>query len=72
MSTPCSQSLRPNRCVVSEHEVSNFLGSQEWDIFRVGHFSGTPCSTVDVVLTCIVNVSRSQLQQEILTITYCC
>ena len=36
MSTPYSQSLRPNRCVVSEYEVSNFLGSQEWDIFQ-GH-----------------------------------
>jgi len=33
MSTPCSQSLRLNRCVVSEYEVANFLGSQEWDIF---------------------------------------
>ena len=33
MSTPCSQSLRPNRCVVSEYEVPNFLCSQEWDIF---------------------------------------
>ena len=38
-STPCSQSLRPNRCVVSEYEVPNFLCSQEWDIFL-----GTPCS----------------------------
>ena len=38
MSTPCSQSLRPNRCVVSEYEVPNFLGSQEWDIFL-----GPPC-----------------------------
>ena len=28
MSTPCSQSLRPNRCVFSEYEVPNFLGSQ--------------------------------------------
>ena len=33
MSTPCSQSLGSNRCVVSEYEVPNFLGSQEWDIF---------------------------------------
>ena len=31
MSTPCSQSLRPNRCVVSEY---NFLGSQECNFFR--------------------------------------
>ena len=39
MSTPCSQSLRPNRSVVSEYEVSNFLGSRGWDIF-----SGPPCT----------------------------
>ena len=38
MSTPCSQSLRPKRCVVSEYEVSYFLGSRERDIF-----SGPPC-----------------------------
>ena len=49
MSTPCSQSLRPNRCVVSEYEVPNFLCSQEWDIFL-----GTPCSITlqSVVLHC--------------------
>ena len=41
MSTPCSQSLRPNRCVVSEYEVPNFLCSQEWDIFL-----GTPCTNM--------------------------
>ena len=40
MSTPCSQSLRPNRCLVSVYEVPNFLGSQEWETF-----SGTPCTT---------------------------
>ena len=34
MSTPCSQSLRPNRCVVSEYEVPNFFGFP-----RVGHTS---------------------------------
>ena len=39
MSTPCSQSLRPDRCVVSEYEVPNFLGSRKWDIFFE-----TPCS----------------------------
>ena len=32
MSTPCSESLKSNRLVVSEYEVPNFLGSQEWDI----------------------------------------
>ena len=31
MSTPCSQSLRPDRCVISEYEVPNILGSQEWE-----------------------------------------
>ena len=36
MSTPCSQSRRPNRCVVSEYELPNFLGSQEWETFQ-GH-----------------------------------
>ena len=38
MSTPCSRSLRPNTCVVSEYEVPNLLVSQKWDIF-----SETPC-----------------------------
>ena len=34
----CCRSFRSNRCLVSEYEVPNFLGSQEWDIF-----SETPC-----------------------------
>ena len=50
MSTPCSQSLRPNRLVVSEYEVPNFLGSQEWDIFF-----GTPCTNVRELGNCKVS-----------------
>ena len=38
MSTPCSQSLRPNRLVVSEYEVPNVLVAQKW-----GVYSETPC-----------------------------
>ena len=34
----CCRSFRSNRCLVSEYEVSNFLGSQEWEIC-----SGPPC-----------------------------
>ena len=30
MSTPCSQSLRPNRLVVSEYEVPKVLVSRKW------------------------------------------
>ena len=33
MSTPCSQSLRPNRLVVSEYEVPNVLVSQKWGVY---------------------------------------
>ena len=33
MRTPFRQSLRPNRLVVSEYEVPNFLGFQEWETF---------------------------------------
>ena len=35
----CCRSFRSNRCLVSEYEVPNFLGSQEWETF-----SETPCS----------------------------
>ena len=38
MSTPCSQSLRPNRLVVSEYEVPKVLVSRKW-----GVFIETPC-----------------------------
>ena len=33
MSTPCSQSLRPNRLVVSEYEVPIVLVSRKWGVF---------------------------------------
>ena len=33
MSTPCSQSLRPNRLVVSEYEVPNVLVSRKWGVY---------------------------------------
>ena len=33
MSTPCSQSLRPNRLVVSEYEVPEVLVSRKWGVF---------------------------------------
>ena len=33
MSTPCSQSLRPNRLVVSEYEVPKVLVSQKWGVY---------------------------------------
>ena len=33
MSTPCSQSLRPNRLVVSEYEVPKVLVSRKWRVF---------------------------------------
>ena len=39
MSTPCSQSLRPNRLVVSEYEVPKVLVSRKW-----GVFIETPCT----------------------------
>ena len=35
----CCRSFRSNRCLVSEYEVPNVLGSQKWDIF-----SETPCT----------------------------
>ena len=38
MSTPCSQSLRPNRLVVSEYEVPKVLVSQ-----KCFFFIETPC-----------------------------
>ena len=41
MRAPCCRSFKSNRCLVSEYEVPNFLGSQEWDIFW-----GTPCTTL--------------------------
>ena len=34
----CCRRFRSNRCLVSEYEVPNVLGSQKWDIF-----SETPC-----------------------------
>ena len=40
MSTPCSQSLRSTRLVVSEYEVLKVLVSQKWSFF----LSKTPCS----------------------------
>ena len=40
MSTPCCQSLRSNRLVVSEYEVPKVLVSQECQVYL-----GTPCST---------------------------
>ena len=42
MRAPCCRSFKSNRCLVSEYEVPNFLGSQEWDIFL-----GTPCTIVE-------------------------
>ena len=39
MRAPCCRSFKSNRCLVSEYEAPNFLGSQEWDIFL-----GTPCT----------------------------
>ena len=39
MSTPCSQSLRPNRSVVSEYEVPKVLVSRKWCFFIK-----TPCT----------------------------
>ena len=32
----CCRSFRSNRCLVSEYEGPNFLGSQEWETFQ-GH-----------------------------------
>ena len=49
MSTPCSQSLRPNRCVVSEYKVPNLLGSQGWtstNLFTGDHHGDTPFSSL--------------------------
>ena len=40
MSTPCSQSLRPNRCVVSEYEVSN-SGMIATEITYIGEWAFT-------------------------------
>ena len=42
MRAPCCRSFKSNRCLVSEYEVSNFLGSRKWDIF-----SGPPCTSPD-------------------------
>ena len=33
MSTPCSQSLRPNRLLVSGYEVPNVLVSRKWGVY---------------------------------------
>ena len=33
MNTPCCQSLKSNRLVVSEYEVPKVLSSQKWEVF---------------------------------------
>ena len=58
MSTPCSQSLRPNRLVVSEYEVPKVLVSQECQLFF-----GTPCSTAAHV--------KDDPKKSAISITYC-
>ena len=59
MSTPCSQSLRPNRLVVSEYEVPNVLVSRKWGVYSEtpGTYNArTQCRIADTTVNYVGDV----------------
>ena len=62
MSTPCSQSLRPNRLVVSEYEVPEVLVSRKW-----GFFIETLCTMVAADFDC----QLCNVEDKVMLVSHC-
>ena len=61
MSTPCSQSLRPNRLVVSEYKVPKVLVSRKWVFFietlcRYTHSHILPLTDSDLYISYRISI----------------